>query len=110
MTVPMLNLLYALLDIVFVFATGLTALTSLLYARWDHGFQRIFDVAFALFAGYFAWSTLPGIQQSFDRVGDPRLQSVPINDFTYLGLIFWTLVTVALFAVSLRTARKVLHR
>lgn len=102
MTLPMLNLLLALLSIIFALGATLTAIASLFYARWDHGFRRRVDIAFALLAGSLAWGWLPTIRQSFDRVSDPRLQSGPVGGLAYIALTFWTLLTLALLYVSLR--------
>ncbi len=110
MTLPMLNFLSAILGIVFALAATLTAIASLLYARWDHGFRRRVDIAFALLAGFLAWGWLPAIRQSFDRVTDPRLQSGPVDGFAYIGLTFWALLTLALLYVSLRRIRIVARR
>ncbi len=73
MTLPLLNVLLALLDIVFVLGATLTTIASLIYARWDHGVRRRVDIALAFLAGFLALGWLPAIRQSFDRVGDPRL-------------------------------------
>lgn len=102
MILPVLNFLVALLGIVFALGCALTALTSLLYALSDHGFQRRLDIAFVLFAGFLAWEWLPAIRQSFDRVGDPHLQPIPVGGLTYIGLTFWALLTLALLYISLR--------
>ena len=110
MTLPMLNLLLAILGIVFALGAGLTAVASLIYARWDHGFQRRLDIAFALFAALLAWEWLSGVRQSFDRVSDPHLQSVPVDSLAYIGLIFWALLTFALLYVSLRRIGAALRR
>ncbi|MGZ3600818.1 MAG: hypothetical protein ACXVCX_05645 [Ktedonobacterales bacterium] len=102
MTLPILNFLFALLGIVFALGCALTALASLIYARSDHGFQRRLDIAFVLFAGFLAWGALSGSQQSFDRVSDPRLQSIPVDGLAYIGVTLSALLPCALLYVSLR--------
>ena len=102
MTLPMLNLLIALLDIVFALAFALTALTALIHVRWDHGFQRRLDGVFVLLGGFLAWGALSSSAQSFDRVTDPRLQSSPVDGLAYFALTLCALLACALLYLSLR--------
>lgn len=102
MTLPMLNLFIALLDIVFALAFALTALASLIHVRWEHGIQPALDTMFVLLGGFLAWGALSGSVQSFDRVTDPRLQSSPVDGLAYFVLTLCALLACALLYLSLR--------
>lgn len=107
MTIPLLNVLVALIDIVFGLGCAFNALAALIYVRWDHGFQRRLDIAFALLAGFLAWGALSSYSQQFVYVSDP---SISVAYPLYSAMTFSMLLTLALLYVSLRRFTAALRR